>query len=210
MNSTKKLIISFVISLVLVLIIQFVWNSFAYNKEQAIYVLNKDIYKGEKLTEEDFEIINVTRSRNINDSYNVDIVDKVAKENLSEGKILQNSDLENIKDFQNIEEKYEYVSIEVKDISDGVAYQLNKGQNINVYFTARDISVNENVQSIVQNTKTIKVLEDKKIIGLYDTSGNEVEKGNVYNAIILRVSTEEAMTLSNIKDEGNFNISLVK
>lgn len=210
MNSTKKLIISFVISLVLVLIIQFVCNSFAYNKEQAIYVLNKDIYKGEKLTEEDFEIINVTRSRNINDSYNVDIVDKVAKENLSEGKILQNSDLENIKDFQNIEEKYEYVSIEVKDISDGVAYQLNKGQNINVYFTARDISVNENVQSIVQNTKTIKVLEDKKIIGLYDTSGNEVEKGNVYNAIILRVSTEEAMALSNIKDEGNFNISLVK
>jgi len=210
LNSTKKLIISFVISLVLVLIIQFVCNSFAYNKEQAIYVLNKDIYKGEKLTEEDFEIINVTRSRNINDSYNVDIVDKVAKENLSEGKILQNSDLENIKDFQNIEEKYEYVSIEVKDISDGVAYQLNKGQNINVYFTARDISVNENVQSIVQNTKTIKVLEDKKIIGLYDTSGNEVEKGNVYNAIILRVSTEEAMALSNIKDEGNFNISLVK
>lgn len=210
MKSTKKLVISFVLSLAIVLIIQFIWNGFFNNNEQSIYVLNKDIYKGEKIAEEDLKIIKVTKNNSIENNYNVDIVDKVAKENLSEGKILKRDDLESTKDFQDTEEKYEYVSIEVKGISDGVAYQLNKGQTINVYFTARDISNNENAQSIVQDTKTIKVLENKKIIGLYDTSGNEIQKGDVYNAIVLRVSAEEAMTLSNIKGEGNFNISLVK
>jgi len=45
---------------------------------------------------------------------------------------------------------------------------------------------------------------------LYDSSGNESEIGDVYNAIVLRVTDNEAITLSNIKDEGIFNISLVK
>lgn len=70
-------------------------------------------------------------------------------------------------------------------------------------------STNDN-QSIIQDTKTIKVLENKKIIGLYDSSGNESMHGDVYNAIVIRVTDKEAIALSNIKEEGKFNISLVK
>ncbi len=210
MSNAKKLIISFVISLFVVLAFKFIWNMFSSNNETEILMLTKDVYKGEKITKEDYKVIKVVGQNYLSNQSNVDVRSKVAKENLEEGKILNSNDLVNEKDFEISDEKYEYVSIEIKDISDGAAYQLAKGQNINVYFTSRDVIAGQNIQNVVSNTKTIKVLENKKIIGLYDSVGREVATGDVFNAILLRVSSEEAITLSNIKDEGEFNVTLIK
>ena len=210
MNNTKKLIISFVISLFVVLAFKIIWNMFSSNNETEILMLTKDVYKGAKITKEDYKVIKVIGNNNITNESNVDVRSKVAKETLEEGKILNNNDLIDEKAFETSDEKYEYISIEIKDISDAVAYQLAKGQNINVYFTSREVIAGQNVQNIVSDTKTVKVLGNKKIIGLYDSLGREVTKDDLYSAILLRVSSEEAMTISNIKDEGAFNITLIK
>ena len=202
MNNTKKLIISFVISLFVVLAFKIIWNMFSSNNETEILMLTKDVYKGEKITKEDYKVIKVIGNNNITNESNVDVRSKVAK--------LNNNDLIDEKAFETSDEKYEYISIEIKDISDAVAYQLAKGQNINVYFTSREVIAGQNVQNIVSDTKTVKVLGNKKIIGLYDSLGREVTKDDLYSAILLRVSSEEAMTISNIKDEGAFNITLIK
>jgi len=209
-NKTKKILISFVISLCIVLVFQFVFNNLFKSDNETIYFLNKDVYKGEKITKEDLKNVIVSSKLDMKDSFNIDYTNKVAKENLSKGQVLSKNNIIEKEELEETNEKYEYISIEIKSISQAVAYQLKKGDSINVYFTSRDISSENTSQSIVQNTKTIKVLENKKIIGLYDSSGNEVIDNDVYNAIVLRVTTEEAMKLSNIKEEGNFNISLVR
>lgn len=198
------------ISLCIVLIFQVIFNSMFKLDNKTIYVLNKDIYKGEKITKEDLKNITVSNKLDMKDNFDINYENKVAKENLSKGQVLSNENISNKKDLGESGEKYEYVSIEIKNISDAMAYQLKKGDNINVYFTSRDIAGKNESGSIVQNTKTIKVLENKNIIGVYDSSGNEVVSGDVYNAIILRVTNEEAINISNIKEEGKFNISLVK
>lgn len=198
------------ISLCIVLIFQVIFNSMFKSDNKTIYVLNKDIYKGEKITKEDLKNITVSNKLDMKDNFDINYENKVAKENLSKGQVLSNENISNKKDLGESGEKYEYVSIEIKNISDAMAYQLKKGDNINVYFTSRDIAGKNESGSIVQNTKTIKVLENKNIIGVYDSSGNEVVSGDVYNAIILRVTNEEAINISNIKEEGKFNISLVK
>lgn len=210
MRNTKKLIISFVISLCIVLIFQVIFNNLCKSDNKTIYVLNKDIYKGEKITKEDLKNITVSGNLDMNACFNVDYLNKVANENLVKGQVLNSSHVIKKEDLDKQEEKYEYVSIETKNISESMAYQLKKGDNINVYFTSRDITGENSSQSIVQNTKTIKVLENKMIIGLYDSSGKEVVDQDVYNAIVLRVTDKEAVSISNIKEEGSFNISLVK
>lgn len=210
MKNTRKILISFMISLCIVLIFQVIFNSMFKLDNKTIYVLNKDIYKGEKITKEDLKNITVSNKLDMKDNFDINYENKVAKENLSKGQVLSNENISNKKDLGESGEKYEYVSIEIKNISDAMAYQLKKGDNINVYFTSRDIAGKNESGSIVQNTKTIKVLENKNIIGVYDSSGNEVVSGDVYNAIILRVTNEEAINISNIKEEGKFNISLVK
>lgn len=210
MKNTKKIIISFVISLCIVLSFQFVFNNLFKSDTETIYVLNKEVYKGEKITKEDLKSIIVSSKLNMKDSFNINYANKVAKENLSKGQVLSKDNISEKEELEETNERYEYVSIEIKNISQAVAYQLKKGDNINVYFTSRDILGENGSQSIVQNTKTIKILENKKIIGLYDTSGSEVIDNDVYNAIVLRVTDDEAANLSNIKEEGSFNISLVK
>ena len=210
MNKTKKIIISFVISLGIVLVFQFVFNNLFKSDNETIYVLNKDIYKGEKITKDDLKNIVVSGNIDMKDSFNVDYNNKVAKANLSKGQVLSSYNVVTKEELEEKDEKYEYVTIEIKDVSMAMAYQLKKGDNINVYFTSRDIATESDSQSIVQNTKTIKLLENKKIIGLYDSSGKEIINGDVYNAIVIRVTAEEAINLSNIKEEGSFNISLVK
>lgn len=210
LKNTKKLIISFVISLCIVLLFQFVFNSFFKSDNETIYVLTKDIYKGERITNEDLKSITVSSNVDMKDSFDIDYTNKVAKENLSKGQVLSKDNITDKEELDETDEKYEYVSIEIKSISQAMAYQLKKGDNINVYFTSKDIISESSSQGIVKNTKTIKILEKKKIIGLYDSSGNEVIDNDVYNAIVLRVTSEEAVNISNIKEEGNFNISLVK
>lgn len=210
MKNTKKILIAFGISLSIVLFFQFVFNNLFRSKEQTIYILNKDIYTGEKITKQDLISITVAGNLNMKDSFNINYTNKVAKENLLKGQVLSKNNISKKEELEETEDKYEYVSIEIKSISQAVAYQLKKGDNITVYFTSGDITSENNSQSIVQNTKTIKILENKKIIGLYDSSGNEVTDSSVYNAIVLRVTDKEAASLFNIKEEGNFNISLVK
>lgn len=210
MNKTKKILISFVISLCIVLVFQFVFNNLFKSDSQTIYILNKDIYKGEKITKEDLKSITVSSKLDMKDCFNVDYAGNLAKGNLIKGHVLSSCDFAEKEQLEKTEEKYEYISIEIKSISQAMAYQLKKGDNINIYFTSRDITDENSSKSIVENNKTIKILENKKIIGLYDTSGNEVGDNEVYNAIVLRVTDDEAISISNIKEEGSFNISLVK
>ena len=120
-------------------------------------MLDKDIYKGERITKEDLKSIVVANKLELKDSFNVNYVDKVAVQNLSRGQVLSSYDIAYEEDLEETEEKYEYVSIEIKNISQAVAYQLKKGDVVNVYFTSRDITNQNNFQSIMQNTKTIKV-----------------------------------------------------
>lgn len=210
MKNTKRILISFVISLCIVLIFQVIFNNLFKSQNETIYILNKDIYKGEKITKDDLKSIEVSNRLDMKDSFNVNYVDKVAIQNLSKGKVLSSYDIACKEELEETEEKYEYISIEIKNISQAVAYQLKKGDIVNIYFTSKDITEESNFESILQNAKTIKLLENKKIIGLYDSSGVEIESKEVYNAIILRVTAEEAATISNIREEGSFNISLVK
>jgi len=126
LKNTKKLVISFVISLCLVLIFEFVLNSYFKSDNETIYVLRDDIYKGERITKDSLKSITVSSKLDMKSSFNVDYVDKVAKENLPKGKVISNSDVINKEDCKETEDKYEYVSIEVKDLSQGLAYQLRK------------------------------------------------------------------------------------
>jgi len=213
-KSIKKVVISFCVALFVVVVVQFVWNKFDKNNV-SIYVANSDIYKGEKILKEDIKEFKVERYSDISKYSNVNIESKVAKENIIAGKILEKSDVTSEKVEYNEDESYEYLTIELKDVSDSLAYQLKTGDYINVYYTSK----NKKLDSVLANKEetietelntTFRIFENIKVIGLYDSIGVEVNSGEQYKAIMLRVKTEEAILVSNIKDEGIFTVSLVK
>lgn len=210
MKNIKKIIISFVISLIVVLIVQVIWNNF--NKDSlSIYVALKDIYKGEKILKDDIKEIKVQNNSSLVKYSNIKIDNQFANENIVCGKVLESNDLTTKK----ADEQYEYLTIEVKDISDALAYQLKKGDYINVYYTTKNkelYNIANNKEEVVETDLniTFKMFENIKVIGLYDSSGIEVNEGSQYKAIMLRVEEKEAIIVSSIKSEGTFSVSILK
>lgn len=214
MKGIKKIILSFLVSLIIVIIIQFVWAEFGDNSV-SVYVAINDIYKGEKILKENVKEIKVQKNSEISKYYNIKIENKFAKENIVSGKLLENNDLasKNVEVFE--DESYEYITIELKEVSDALAYQLKKGDYINVYYTTNNKKLNS---VLTDKNKTIetdlnitfRIFENIKVIGLYDSDGAETNIGKQYKAIMLRVKKEEAILVSNIKKEGTFTVSTVK
>ena len=214
MKDTKKILISLIASLLIVLIVQVLWNNLVKEDKQ-VYLVKKDIYKGERITDDAVVKIKVKQSSNLKSSYNLDIKDKLASVNMQQGKLLTQEDLMDYSVRDNVEEEYEYITIELKNIADSLAYQLKKGDNINVYYTSKDKDINSKIGDKtyidgLDSTSTVRIFENIKVIGLYNSSGTEIINDGQYSAIMLRVKKEDAILISNIKAYGTFNISYVK
>lgn len=213
MKSIKKIIISFALSFLVVIVMQLVWNKFG-KSDVSLYVATKDIYKGEKILKQDIKEIKVKKNKSIVKYVNVGVENKIAKENIVSGKVLESSDITSEKLEKSDVESYEYITIEIKDVSDSLAYQLKKDDYINVYYTTK----NKKLDNILTNREaieteintTFRIFENIKIIGLYDSMGTEVSSGEQYKAIMLRVKAEDAILISSIKSEGTFTVSTVR
>ncbi len=214
MNNIKKITIAFLIALIVVVLVEITWNKFGI-KQTNIYVAVKEIYKGEKILEDDVKKISLNATEGISKYTNSDIVGKIAKNNISSDKIVSKGDVTANKLEIEDEESYEYITIEVKSISDSLAYQIKKGDYINVYYTTKNRKLENlfiNKREVLQNNLSItyRIFENTKVIGLYNTVGQEVKNGNQYNGIMLRVKKQDALFVSNIKDEGVFTTSILK
>lgn len=214
MNNIKKIIISFSAALLMVVIVEFIWSKFG-SQELKAYVAIKDIYIGEKILQEDVKEITLNKSNKIKEYINNNVVGKVAKKNIVSDQIIKKGEvaLKNVDLKDN--ESYEYIIIEVKTISDSLAYQLKKDDYINVYYTTKNKKLEDmflNKEETVQNDLNItyRIFENIKVIGLYNTVGQEVTNKEQYNGVMLRVKKEDALIVSNIKDEGVFTISILK
>lgn len=214
MNNIKKITIAFLIALIIVVVIEVVWSKFG-TKQANIYVAVKEIYKGEKIQENDVRKISLNTMTGINKYAENDIVGKIAKNNISQDKIVLKEDITSKKLEIEDDESYEYITIEVKSISDSFAYQIKKGDYINVYYTTKNRKLENlfiNKEQVLQNDLSItyRMFENTRVIGLYNTVGQEVKEGSQYAGIMLRVKKEDALFVSNIKDEGVFTTSILK
>lgn len=214
MRNTKKLVISLCISLIILGIIHFVYTNFLESKEVDIKVLTKDVYKGEKIPEDIIQNVKIKKSSDMEKYCNIDVSGKVASRNIASGKILETEDVATL-DGNEEDVKYEYITIEIKNASDGLAYQLKKGDKVSLYYTVKDkeinqLSPNDTVITKVGNMKTIRLFDDLEVIGLFDTSGNEIKGEGQYSSVMFRVEKENSMVIANIKGEGTFSVALIK
>lgn len=215
MKNSKKLIISLCISLVILGVCELIYSKTLKENEVEIKVATEDIYKGETISEEIIKRIKIKKNSNLNKYGNVDVSEKVASRNILAGKILEEGDVSEKIDNKKDEENYEYVTIEVKNISDGLAYQLKKGDKVNLYYTVKDKQINaieqeNNIKNSIENIKTIRLIEHLEVINVFDASGNVTNDKGIYSAIMFRVTENQAITIANIKSEGTFSVTLIK
>ena len=215
MKNSKKIIISLCISLVILGVCELIYSKALKGNEVEIKVITEDVYKGEIISEEIIKRIKIKKNSNLNKYANVDVSEKVASRNILAGKILEEGDVLEKTDNKKDDENYEYVTIEVKNISDGLAYQLKKGNKVNLYYTVKDkqisaIGQENNIKSSIENIKTIRLIENLEVIDVFDAAGNTTKDKGIYSAIMFRVTENQAITIANIKSEGTFSVTLIK
>ncbi|MDD4375207.1 MAG: hypothetical protein PHR25_00260 [Clostridia bacterium] len=218
----KKIIIALIITIVLSIVLEYFFKHYLSKNEVGVYILSKDVYAGETIKKEDYNRIKIQNNKKVLSSEDIlteDLRKAIATKDLSAGQILLKDHVSN-KDIslEKEQDEWEYVSIEVCNISDAIAYQLKQGDYINIYYTAKGFEADEILKTKEKifskdnlgKNMTSRIFEKIKVEGIYDNTGKEITGTGIYKAIIIRVEKEAAMLLSNIKEEGKFTLSLVK
>ncbi|MDD2628108.1 MAG: hypothetical protein PHD20_04420, partial [Clostridia bacterium] len=217
-----KIIIALIITIVLSIVLEYFFKHYLSKNEVGVYILSKDVYAGETIKKEDYNRIKIQNNKKVLSSEDIlteDLRKAIATKDLSAGQILLKDHVSN-KDIslEKEQDEWEYVSIEVCNISDAIAYQLKQGDYINIYYTAKGFEADEILKTKEKifskdnlgKNMTSRIFEKIKVEGIYDNTGKEITGTGIYKAIIIRVEKEAAMLLSNIKEEGKFTLSLVK
>ncbi len=234
MNYKKRLYI-----LILTIVSYFIFNHIYENSTKTdqlsqIYILNKDIVRGELITKDavkQIEILNSDNNLNRNIYISDEQIGKVVSNNsynlgqalLKDMVILKN-------EFINIEDDNELISISINKSDDNVSNQIKKGNIVNIYYTGKssqviDLVNKSNFESVVSDLEsdgysTIKIINNTEIINVFDKNGNEIKdngRGSMNNinedmeiidTIMIKTTKEIVMLINNLKKYGTFSVSI--
>lgn len=220
MTSIKKILISAVIALIILLISTGVLNIITNKDVIQVPVLSKNLQEGLEL---DGNVIYLEIKLNgISKDILENIVKKeelnnlVASRDLLKGEILLMDKIISKDEYLIKMENLEYISLPIKDATEGVAYKLKKGDKINVYYTAKKRLVDGllNNKTKVYSTNKEETLvtclleQDVEVISLTNNMGLEVTDGTATN-IIVRLPRDKILEITNLKEQGIFTYSLV-
>lgn len=230
MKYKKKNIYILLFSIFIYLLLSFIYNKFILNdKFVEICILNKDLKRGDKISQDSFYLLKVNAENNGRQYVSKkDVIGKVVKNNFCQGQVLSTDLVEDEMSYISPSDSKEIVTIPVKNACDIVSYHIEKGNIVNIYYTGKTIQLNnfintnnfENITSSGNNDSytTIKFLEKIKILDVFDKYGNSIKisendtknKDLQVDAIMLETTKENVMKISNIKNYGTFNISILK
>ncbi|MDO4282685.1 MAG: hypothetical protein Q4D02_03535 [Clostridia bacterium] len=185
-------------SIFLFLILCFIYNKLMLNSK-CVFVLKKDISKGEKLSYDNIQKVII---KNFNQEELIEPYSSVAAFDLKKGQILSNEMIS--KDEVPI--LSEQIIIPVSNNVKG----MKKGDFVNVYMTTQK----ENIENIKGNhyvsltnkqndTITVKIIENKKILEIYQDEDNK-------GYIIIEVEKNIALLIENVKSMSSFSLSIME
>ena len=221
--NTKNNIIILLIAIVVYIVISITYQNLTNkNKYIDVYVLNKDVQRGNELSINDLVKIKVLSDDSYLKEYDFDINKKyVFKDFLYKNQIINSSVL--IKKDEYVDSKFEIVSIKLDSIDDAASFQIEKGNIVNIFYTSKtqDISNvlgNINKENIIlgkggSEAITLKLFENVKILNTYNKEGQIIKEDStnkLISTISMELTKENAILVNSLKSKGNFIVTIVR
>ena len=215
MKKTRKIIISLVVALIIVLVVSYIFSYKDSNDFLNVPVFKTNLLENTNVTNNDIKYIKVKKDSLSNDfiSQIVDINSislNTLNRNVYEGEFV----LEYVFKYSinEIDDTYEYVSIPISGDSIAVLKNTQFGDKVDVVYTAKLKDVSYAIKDkprIYSNNKeegyvTCILFENVDVYSKVDQAGND--NGNVITNIIIKLSKEDAMLVSNLKGLGRMDI----
>ena len=222
MNTKKNIIILF-IAIIIYIIISIVYQNLTIkNKYIDVYVLNRDVKRGENLNINDLIKMSVLSDKLHLEEYSFDINNEyVFKDNLYKNQIVSDSIV--IKKDEYISSNLEIVSIKLDSIDNAASFQIEKGSVVNIFYTSKiqDVSnilgkINkENIVLGKGNSEiiTLKLFENIKILNTYNKEGQIIKNDSsnkLISTISIELTKENAMLVNSLKNKGEFIVTIVR
>ena len=233
--SYKKRLIVLVCAIFVYMCILFLYNKINNDNCIEVLVLNNDVTRGENLESSDFNKV-IIKDKNLFVEEEVlmleDVQNFVLRKDLTKGAIVLKKDLIEKSKYNTIDEQTEIISVNISNSDDIVSYQIEKNSIVNLYYTGKyslaknilkDLNLpnvstkNDNINKMDGEYITVKLVENIKILDLFDKYGNVVDtknynknESNKIDTIMFNANNDMIMKIKNLKNYGEFSISVVK
>lgn len=219
MDKTKKIIISLAISLVIVVVLNYVVITNVNSNYIEIPVFKEDMLKGKRVEWEDIITIQVKRTKEneamLQESQISSLIGKTLGQDVYKGDFVRGDNFIDNSEIYEEATNYQYISIPINDLSYATCNKLKRGDKVAVYYTAKTKDVSNAIKDkkrLYSNTATdglvtCLLFETVEIISVHDNTGKET-KENIVTDVLLRLQKEEAILVANLKSQGTFDIVL--
>lgn len=219
MDKTKKIIISFSIALVVLLILNYVVISNTNSNYIELPVFKTEMLKGKSVNIKDVTYIQVK-----NTDTNKELLQNIVGSGFEGGILTQDvqkgefvtKEMFIFKDeVMGSDVNYKYISIPISNLSYPTCTKLKRGDKVTIYYTAKNKDVSNAIQDkqrLYSNTEkeglvTCLLFETVEVISIHDSTGKET-KDNIVTDILVRLNKEDAILVANLKSQGVFDIVL--
>ncbi len=219
MDKTKKIILSLGISLVILLVINYVVISYTNSTYIEVPVFKEAMLKGKQIEGKDIISIQVKKTKENEDLLknvlNQDVKGKVLLQDVLKGELVTSEKFTSSDSILEYDENYKYISIPINDLSYPTCTKLMRGDKVTIYYTAKNKDVSNAIKDktrLYSNTEkeglvTCLLFEEVEVISIHDSTGKET-KENVVTDVLLRLNKEDAILVANLKLQGTFDIVL--
>jgi len=217
MKKINMIICSIVFSVILFFILTGVQKKMIkYEPQVSVLIAMREINTDEKLDESMFKTVlapvGIIKTDSIIEKINDDMY---AKEKIHNGQILLTGDVGSKEELKIINNAAggEIIAIKLKGPENAISYQIKPGDDVNVYFTGKYVSVLSlgiyDATPTEGKMYTAKILENEEILGIYDANGIPCtdERFLKPDTIILSVTNEQAKLINNLRSQGTFDIT---
>lgn len=219
MDKTKKIIISLSVSLIVLLIMNYVIISHINSDYIEVSVFKTAMLKGKQVEPDDITTIQIKKNREnealMKNVYSASIVGKILNVDVFQGELALETKV--IPKEQLLEENtnYSYISIPINNLTYPTCMNLKRGDKVAIYYTAKTKDVSNAIkdkQRLYSNTVsegmvTCLLFEEIEVISVHDSTGKET-KETVVTDVLVRLNREDAILVANLKSQGTFDIVL--
>ena len=235
MKNQKKIIYVLLLTFLIYFLSSYVYNKYVLKNEYVkIYYLLSDVKRGQKLDILDSDVIqtiyiNKQKNSNISDKYITgdknDKLNYVFKYDCYSGQILSEDILINQDTYLESSNDSEIIAINLENLSDAVAYKVQKGSIVNIYYTGKS----KQTENILDTTKSSVIssnlndgyistllLSNVKIISVLDKDGNDIDinkkdisQTRIIASILIQTDKSNFLIINNLKKYGSFSLSII-
>lgn len=217
MEKTKRIIVSLLISLVVILTVNIITVNYAKEDYISVSIFNKGMFKGSKVQEKDISTIQVKKT-NESAYLKQDVTQFLGKTlmtDVEQGEIVFLNQFGNSEEILEKQEGYKYISIPITETSYPTCNKLRKGDKVSLYYTAKSKNISNAIkdkQRLYSNTEkdgfvTCLLFDSVEVISFHDSTGKETG-GGITTSILLRLNTEDVLLIANLKEQGTFDVVL--